>query len=182
MDAHARQEVGEHSVLYHFWHRRFEEIAPIVADVFGKNPGRAEIAGSVRVPVGSSGARTVRARADRVCGDVVVDIKTGAAPSKKQLCDGTMPQLPLEAHMLRSGGFGAAARTDLPRMMFLQLRGGDGGAISYDAAETKEMIDAALAKVTELFNQYTAGGATYEYRLQNEIKYRAYDDLARVDD
>lgn len=84
--------------------------------------------------------------------------------------------------MLRSGGFGAAARTDLPRMMFLQLRGGDVRAISYDAAETKEMIDAALAKVTELFNQYTAGGATYEYRLQNEIKYRAYDDLARVDD
>ena len=44
------------------------------------------------------------------------------------------------------------------------------------------MIDAALDKVTELFNQYTAGAATYEYRLQNEIKYRAYDDLARVDD
>ncbi len=182
MDARARQEVGEHSVLYHFWHRRFEEIAPIVADVFGKNPGRAEIAGSVRVPVGSGGARTVRARADRVCGDVVVDIKTGAAPSKKQLCDGTMPQLPLEAHMLRSGGFGAAARTDSPQMMFLQLRGGDVRAISYNAAETKEMIDAALDKVTELFNQYTAGAATYEYRLQNEIKYRAYDDLARVDD
>ena len=101
----------------------------------------------------------MRARADRVCGDVVVDIKTGAAPSKKQLCDGTMPQLPLEAHMLRSGGFGAAARTDLPRMMFLQLRGGDVRAISYDAAETKEMIDAALAKVTELFNHIPPAAA-----------------------
>lgn len=182
MDARARMVVGDASVLYHFWRRRFREIAPLVSGVFGQNPGRAEIAGAVRIPVGTNGARTVRARADRVCGNMVIDIKTGAAPSKKQLFDGTMPQLPLEAHMLRTGGFGAAHVTEAPEMMFVQLRGGDVRAISYDAAQTREMIDAALARVTELFNQYTAGAATYEYRMNNDIKYRAYDDLARADD
>ncbi len=44
------------------------------------------------------------------------------------------------------------------------------------------MIDAAVEKVQGLFNQYTAGGAEYEYRKTNDKKYQAWDDLARVDD
>lgn len=67
-------------------------------------------------------------------------------------------------------------------MMFLQLRSGDVRAIMYDAAATSEMMAAALDKVTDLFRQYTAGAAEYEYRVQNDAKYRAYDDLARADD
>lgn len=184
MDARARDIVGTRSVLFHFWHRRFLEIAPIVADVLAAAPGRAEIAGAVRIPVGNVGARTVRARADRVSDGMVIDIKTGAAPSKKQLTDGTMPQLPLEAYMLQQGGFAAAPSKNnpSPEMMFLQLRSGDVRAITYDAATTAEMMAAALDKVTDLFRQYTAGAAEYEYRVQNDAKYRAYDDLARVDD
>lgn len=184
MDACARDIVGEKSVLYHFWHRRFVEIAPVVSAVLGAMPGRPEIAGAVRIPVGTSGMRTVRARADRVCDGMVIDIKTGAAPSKKQLLDGTMPQLPLEAYMLKNGGFPGmrSPKNQVPEMMFLQLRGGDVRAITYDVNQTCEMIDAALSKVTELFNQYTAGAAVYEYRIQSDAKYRAYDDLARVND
>lgn len=184
MDARARDIVGDRSVLFHFWHRRFLEIAPVVADVLARFPGRAEIAGAVRIPVGADGARTVRARADRVCDGMVIDIKTGAAPSKKQLMDGTMPQLPLEAHMLRQGGFAMPqSKNNLsPEIMFLQLRSGDVRAIMYDAQETSEMITAALDKVDALFRQYTAGAAEYEYRVQSDAKYRAYDDLARVDD
>jgi len=184
MDACARAVVGTESVLYHFWHRRFVEIAPVVARVLESMPGRAEIAGAVKIPVGAHGARIVRARADRVCDGLVIDIKTGAAPSKKQLADGMMPQLPLEAYMLRCGGFGRApSPMDLsPEMMFLQLRAGDVRAIKYDAVQTGEMIDAALEKVRALFNQYTAGGAEYEYRATGDKKYGAYDDLARIDD
>jgi len=184
MDSAAREKVGTDSVLFHFWHRRFTEMAPIVSAVIGVQPGRAEIDGAVRIPVGANGARTVRARADRVCDGLVMDIKTGAAPSKKQLSDGTMPQLPLEAYMLQSGGFPVehTPNNQSPEMMFLQLRAGDVRAITYDAAQTREMIAAALDKVRELFGQYTAGAAEYEYRLQTDAKYRAYDDLARADD
>lgn len=184
MDARARDIVGAGSVLFHFWHRRFMEIAPLVADVLATRPGCAEIAGSVRVPVGQNGFRTVRARADRVSDGMVIDIKTGAAPTKKQLTDGTMPQLPLEAYMLQSGGFAgfATQKNQSPEMMFLQLRAGDVRAITYDADQTAEMIASALDKVTALFNQYTAGAAEYEYRATNDAKYRAYDDLARPEE
>ena len=51
-----------------------------------------------------------------------------------------------------------------------------------DADTTQKMIDAAVAKVTELFNIYTVGGAPYEYRETGDDKYKAYDDLARVRD
>lgn len=182
MDA-ARDKVGADSVLYRFWLRRFAEIAPVVARVLGRDPGRAEILGRMVVPVGMSWRR-VLARADRVCDGVVMDIKTGAAPGKKQLADGMMPQLPLEAHMLRTGGFDVPAVPDnaAPRMMFLQLRAGDVRVIEYDPAQTGAMIDAALEKVDELFRIYTAGGAEYEYRETGDKKYKAYDDLARVDD
>ncbi len=184
MDARARDIVGDRSVLFHFWHRRFLEIAPVIADVLSRFPGRAEIAGSVRIPVGTSGMRTVRARADRVSGAMVIDIKTGAAPSKKQLLDGNMPQLPLEAYMLQTGGFAAMATTRdvAPEMMFVQLRAGDVRTITYDAQQTSEMMAAAIDKLTALFQQYTAGAAEYEYRVQSDAKYRAYDDLARADD
>ena len=184
LDASAKQEVGDKSVLFHFWHRRFLEIAPIVSDVLAACPGRAEISGSVNIPVGTSGVRRVRARADRVCDGLVIDIKTGAAPSKKQLMDGNMPQLPLEAYMLQNGGFNVAKTKNnlTPEIMFLQLRGGDACVIRYDADQTAEMMAASIDKVTELFNQYTAGAAEYEYRVTGDVKYRAYDDLARVDD
>lgn len=181
MDARAAQIVGRDSVLFHFWHRRFLEIAPVVADAIGGR-GAAEIAGMVRVPVGANGFRNVRARADRIMPGVVMDIKTGAAPSASKLSDGVMPQLPVEAYIMQSGGFGARYQSDAPRMAFVQLRGGDARVIEYDAEKTREYINAAMEKITQLFNQYTACAAEYEYRKTNDKKYQAWDDLARCDD
>ena len=184
LDARASALVGVDSVLFHFWHRRFVEMAPVIIAVLAAMPGVSEIGGQMQIRVGDNASRTVRARADYVAHGMVMDIKTGAAPTRKQLMDGTMPQLPLEAAMLRDGGFRAARgyQTDRPEMMFLQLRSGDVRAITYDADETAQMIDAAIEKIEELFHIYTAGGAEYEYREQSDKKYRAYDDLARVDD
>ncbi len=183
MDARAREILGDTSVLFHFWHRRFEEIAPVAANVLGVMQNVAiETYGAAPVPVGAA-HRTVRAKADRVTADMVIDIKTGEAPKKSQLENGNMPQLPLEAYMLRRGGFEKVApSSNAVRMMFLQLKSGDVRAIEYDAEHTAAFIDAALAKVTENFNRYTAGGAEYEYRQTGDRKYQAWDDLARADD
>ena len=70
----------------------------------------------------------------------------------------------------------------MPTMEFLQLRAGDVRPIQYDAATTNEMINAAVAKVTEMFNIYSAGGAGYEYRKTGDTKYKEYDDFARADE
>lgn len=186
MDAAANEALGSNGVLFHFWHKRFLEIAPFIVDEIKARPDAySEISGSVKIPVGDGGAsRTVRARADRVCDDMVIDIKTGAAPSQSQLLAGTMPQLPLEAYMLQSGGFKikTTQHSKTPVMMFLQLRNNDVKHIEYDAETTQRMIDAAVDKTKQLFNMYCAGNAPYEYLPTSEQKYKTYDDLARVDD
>lgn len=180
MDIKAREILGTDSIVYHFWHKRFVEIAPVLVDVFGNKTNQfAEIAGHIKIA-----GRNVRARADRIWDGGVLDIKTGAAPSKKQLLDGNMPQLPLEALMLQSGGFKIQItnKSKSPIIQLLQLKNNDVRLIEYDADVSGDMMRAAQDKVTELFNIYSAGGAAYEYHETNDQKYKIYDDLARVND
>lgn len=87
--------------------------------------------------------------------------------------------------MLKSGGFDLPPDvrvSPMPIMMFLQMKNGAVGTIAYDSDTTQTMIDAATAKVTELFNMYTIGNAPYEYHETSEEKYKIYDDLARNKD
>ena len=181
MDARAKQVLDKNSVLFYFWHKRFCEIAPFVVEVFrDKKIEYKEIAGVVNI-VG----RNVRARADIIWDGVVMDIKTGTAPSKKQLMDGTMPQIPLEGHIMQSGGF-PIKQTDVsmtPILQFLQLKNGDLDLIEYSDEVAQEMIDNSVQKVRELFGQYSGQNvAAYEYRESVGAKYHEWDDLARVDD
>ena len=127
---------------------------------------------------------TIRARADRVWDGGVLDIKTGAAPSKKQLADGNMPQLPLEAYMLQSGGFPlrTTAKSQTPVMKFLQLKNRDVRIITYEPDDTQKMMDAAVAKAKQMIDVFLVGRAPYEYRQTGDAKYQAYDDFARVND
>lgn len=180
MDTRAREKLGYNNLIFWFWHRRFVEMAPVIADMLARTPNsKSEVQGVVKIA-----GRNVRARADRIWKTGVLDIKTGSAPNKSQLMLGNMPQLPLEAYMLKNGGFSMySANIDfMPTMEFLQLRAGDVRAIQYDGATTNEMINAAVAKVTELFNIYSAGGAGYEYRRTGDAKYKEYDDFARADE
>ncbi len=180
MDMRALEKLGRGSVLFHFWHKRFVEIAPVIANELSSVPRAwAEIGGVVKIA-----GRNVRARADRIWDGGVLDIKTGAAPTKSQLAQGNMPQLPLEAYILQSGGFPiqTTQNSRTPIMRFLQLRNNDARVIEYDAETTCEMMRAAVDKVTELFNIYSAGGAGYEYHETGDAKYKQYDDLARIKD
>ena len=178
MDAIALEKLGRGSVLFHFWHKRFLEIAPVVANELSKiQNAKSEISGGIKIA-----GRNVRARADLVWDGGVMDFKTGAAPNKKQLLEGNMPQLPLEALMLQSGGFKiqTSPLSKAPIMKFLQLKNNDVRVIEYDEQTTQQMINAAVAKTTELFNIYSAGGAGYEYHETSDRKYRQFDDLKRV--
>ncbi len=180
MEEKAREVLGENSVLFHFWKKRFNEIAPVVSDCLKdiENPGIEE-KGSVKIA-----GRNVCAKADRFWDGVVLDIKTGAAPTKSQLEKGNMPQLPLEAYILQQGGFPiqVSERSKTPVMKFLQLKNNDVRVIEYDSEKTAEMMRIAIDKTTELFNIYSAGGAGYEYHETGDQKYKIYDDLARVRD
>lgn len=176
MDSRARAIVGGDSVVFHFWHKRFMEIAPIAIEYLRNIPNTMiETGGMVNIA-----GRNIRARADIIWPGGVLDIKTGAAPNKSQLMAGNMPQLPLEAYMLQSGGFPIRGKVSIaPIMVFLQLQNGNVRPIEYDAETTAAMINAAVQKTTELVNMYSAGGAPYEYRETNDAKYHIYDDFAR---
>ena len=167
--------------MFYFWHKRFCEIAPFVEKFFqNKSLKNIEVSGSTKIA-----GRNVRARADIIWDGVVMDIKTGAAPTKKQLLDGTMPQLPLEAYIMQSGGFPVKMEdvSITPILQFLQLKNGSVDLIEYKDEIAQEMIDNTLQRVKELFGQYSGDmPAAYEYRESVGAKYHEWDDLARVDD
>ena len=181
MDARARQVLSDNSILFYFWHKRFCEIAPFVENFFKNKPIKyKEVLGSVNIA-----GRNVRARADIIWDGIVMDIKTGTPPTKKQLMDGTMPQLPLEAFIMQNNGFPLKMRnvSITPIIQFLQLKNGNPELIEYSGEIAGAMIDNSVQKVRELFGQYSTDKiASYEYRESVGQKYHEFDDLARVSD
>ena len=181
MDMRAKQVLEPESIIFYFWHKRFCEIAPFVANYFkDKKIQYKEILGSTNIS-----GRNVRARADLIWDGVVMDIKTGGAPNKKQLMDGTMPQIALEGYIMQSGGFAIKMKdvSITPILQFLQLKNGDLDLIEYSDDVAQEMIDNTVQKVKELFGQYSGDNrAAYDYRESVGAKYHEWDDLARVDD
>lgn len=181
MDARARQVLSDNSILFYFWHKRFCEIAPFVENFFKNKPIKyKEVLGSVNIA-----GRNVRARADIIWDGVVMDIKTGTPPTKKQLMDGTMPQLPLEAFIMQNNGFPLKMHdiSITPIIQFLQLKNGNPELIEYSGEIAGAMIDNSVQKVRELFGQYSTDKiASYEYRESVGQKYHEFDDLARVGD
>ena len=179
MDACAKDILPSDSILFYFWHKRFCEIAEFVAKIFNdKKVQYKEILGGVNIA-----GRNVRARADLIWDGVVMDIKTGAAPTKKQLMDGTMPQIALEGYMMQNGGFPIKMKniSITPILQFLQLKNGDLQLIEYKDEDAQIIIDNTVQKVRELFGQYSKV-TEYEYRDTVGAKYHEYDDLARVND
>ena len=181
MDVRAKQVLPDNSILFYFWHKRFCEIAPFVENFFrDKSIKDKEVLGSVNIA-----GRNVRARADIIWDGIVMDIKTGSAPTKKQLMEGTMPQLPLEAFMMQNDGFPLKMKdvSMTPIIQFLQLKNGNPELIEYKDEIAQSMIDNCVQKVRELFGQYSTDKvASYEYREATGTKYHEYDDLARVGD
>ncbi|MBN1325152.1 MAG: PD-(D/E)XK nuclease family protein [Alphaproteobacteria bacterium] len=180
LDLQAKKILPSGSVLFHFWHKRFVDIAPHIEKMLNNSHGAAvEIKGSTKIA-----GRIVRAKADRIWDGCVLDIKTGSAPSKKQLIDGMMPQLPLEAFIMQNNGFpiNSSIKSKTPVLQFMQLKNNKVELIEYSYEVAQKMIDASVQKVSELFGRYSKDFESYEYYETSDVKYKAYDDLARVDD
>lgn len=91
------------------------------------SPWLIEQQGSLSLPVSSERIFTLTAKADRIDrlreGEaVIIDYKTGAIPSLKEIWAGRSPQLPLEALILESGGFGEKA--SVKDLSYWQISGG----------------------------------------------------------
>ena len=179
MDLRALEILKNNSILFYFWHKRFCEIAPYVEKHL-RTGGENEKEGVVTIA-----GRRVHAFADIIWDGVVLDMKTGSAPSKNKLLEGTMPQLPLEGYMMQSNGFPVKMKdvSLTPVLQFLQLKNKKLDFIEYSGEIAQQMIDNTVQKVKELFGRYSGTTvAEYEYRETKERGYQRWDDLARVDD
>lgn len=151
----------------------------------GERPIGVEVNGKIEISA-PNGAFTLNARADRidVARDgslVIVDFKTGQAPTAKQIESCIEPQLPLEAAIAAQGGFDGipAAPVRMLRAVRLMARTREtptdvGGA---DALGAK-----ALGYLGDLIARYDAPHMPYRSRVMmlTQAQPGDFDHLARV--
>jgi len=135
------------------------------------------------------GEFTLRCKADRIDvlaagGAAVVDYKTGAPPTKKQVKELLAPQLPLEGAILAGGGFEAAGKLAAAALLYIQFSGGrePGALIDVSGDDAAALAAEAEAKLIQRIADFDDEATAY---LPRVMPYRAdvtgdYDHLARV--
>ena len=112
-----------------------------------------EVAGAIEFDA-PGGRFRLTARADRIDelvggGIAVIDFKTGAPPTKREVQAGFAPQLPLEAAMVAQGGFSGVPAKPVEELAFWRLSGGREPGQVRDAADDPALVAAeALADRT----------------------------------
>ena len=178
-----------------FWWPRFMRIAQWFAPWdtdrrAGITSLHAEIRGELKFPIGKR-EFTLSAIADRIelrndgC-YAIIDYKTGAARTEKQVRTGLAPQLTLEAAILRAGGFKVAAPGSVSEITYVTLKGGEPAgkeiAIPFKEGTPDTQADHALAKLKALAAQFEDETTPY-LSLVHPMwtnHYGDYDHLARV--
>jgi ATP-dependent helicase/nuclease subunit B len=151
----------------------------------------AETHGEIEIAL-REGAFKLRGRADRIelCRDgryVILDYKTGAARTEKQVRTGLAPQLTLEAAILRKGGFaGIPAGGSVAELLYVLLKGGQPAgepkSIVFKEGNPDSQADRALAKLTQLAQHFDDESTPYRSLVHPmwRTHYGDYDHLARV--
>jgi ATP-dependent helicase/nuclease subunit B len=178
-----------------FWWPRFLRIAHWFAQWDGERRAgikalHAEIRGELKFPVGQR-EFTLSAIADRIeqrkdGSYAILDYKTGAARTEKQVRTGLAPQLTLEAAILRGGGFKPIAAGSVSEIAYVTLKGGEPAGkpneINFKDGTPDSQADHALAKLKELAACFEDAATPYLSLVHPMWKthYGDYDHLARV--
>jgi ATP-dependent helicase/nuclease subunit B len=185
------------------WWPRFQRIAKWFAEweiarranVAGIN---AEIRGEIKIPLDNERIFTLSARADRIerrsdGSFAILDYKTGAPPTGKQVRMGLSPQLTLEAAILREGGFDRIdAGSSVSQLVYVRLSGnnppgeqkllelkmrpGDQPQPPDTAADyARQELEKLIRKFEDENQAYTSLNLSMW-----AARYGVYDDLARI--
>ncbi|MDI1342495.1 MAG: double-strand break repair protein AddB, partial [Pseudolabrys sp.] len=178
-----------------FWWPRFQRIAQwFVGWDRARRDGIAtlhgEIKGEVKFPVGQR-EFTLSAIADRIewrkdGSYAIIDYKTGAARTEKQVRTGLAPQLTLEGAILREGGFKGLRPGSISEITYVTLKGGDPAGepkeINFKEGTPDIQADHALARLKELATTFENAATPYLSLVHPmwSNHYGDYDHLARV--
>ena len=136
---------------------------------------------------GPAGEFQIHGRADRIDmlrtgGAVIIDYKTGAPPSDKQVRELLSPQLPIEAAILNAGGFAGISTTRSEQLVYVRFSGGaEAGSWKPVNVNVGEISDLALSLVERYIAAFDHVGKGY---ISRAIPFRSdlagdYDHLAR---
>jgi ATP-dependent helicase/nuclease subunit B len=179
-----------------FWWPRFERIAHWFARWETARRSAvtaiaAEIRAELDIPLGD-GTFKLRGIADRIERDAaggytILDYKTGAARTEKQVRAGLAPQLTLEAAMLRQGKFkDIAAGASVTALGYVLLKGGEPPGepkpLKFKEGTPDSHADRALEKLTALARRFADDTVAYRSLAHPmwTTHYGDYDHLARV--
>jgi ATP-dependent helicase/nuclease subunit B len=209
-DAHERlmacgrdafREIAEaHPGLHAEWWLRFERLATAFIEwEAARRPDlrtiSPECSGELKIRLADGTIFILRARADRIearhdGGYAIVDFKTGAPPSAKEVFAGFSPQLTLEAVMLMRGGFPALpAAKGAPDLLYVHTAGGRSPLtprpLEAPRGATRTVTDIVEAHgraFETLIGQFVSGEAAYLSRPFPKFarRFSPYDHLARV--
>jgi ATP-dependent helicase/nuclease subunit B len=150
-----------------------------------------EQSGAAIIPT-ARGLFTVTAKADRIeltpDGRAhVLDFKTGAPPSKKQVRTGFSPQLTLTSAILARGGFAEAGQRAPGDLVYVRITGRDPAGEEIEPllgeADALDQPESAWAGLEELVRRYDDPAEAYVSRTAPQFvkTYQSdYDHLARV--
>ena len=186
------QDVLSHPAAWAFWWPRFLRIANwfVARERSTRSDVKriwSEVSGTLELD-GTEGAFLLTATADRI--DLltdgtlrIIDYKTGAAPSAKEVKAGFAPQLPLEALIAGESGFNDLPAAEVAALDYWQLRGsvppGEVVRVGKEAAQlAKEAKDGLLA----LIRLFDRNDTPYEARPRPDKapRFSDYEHLARV--
>jgi ATP-dependent helicase/nuclease subunit B len=116
----------------------------------------------------------------------IIDYKTGAGRSEKQVRTGLAPQLTLEAAILRAGGFKSIPGGSVSEIAYVTIKGGEPAGkpseINFKEGTPDTQADHALARLKELAAKFEIETTPY-LSLVHPMwtnHYGDYDHLARV--
>ncbi len=178
--------------VWAFWWPRFLRIAEWFVAVEGER--RIRVAATVTEAKGEltvdapAGPFTLTAIADRIDrmqdGTLaIVDYKTGAPPTQKEIAAGFAPQLPLEAAIAAAGGFTDVPAASVTELDFWRLKGGDpAGEVRPAGDDPATLAEEALEGLVRLVAAFDFPDTAYRARPHPEHapRYSDYQHLARV--
>ena len=186
------QSIASHPVVKAFWWPRFLRVAVWFIEVERQRrhiiqSSSTEVRGTLTLPA-PAGDFTLTAVADRIdClaegGYTILDYKTGAPPTDKDIKNGFAPQLPLEAAIASAGGFEGIAADDVTGLAFWRLSGGAPAGAIKDVKGNLEQIakdarDGLLSLVSSFDNPETPYNAVPDN--DRAPRFNDYAHLARI--